>query len=136
MPRPYFNADAVRIPISAATKTKLQTFNTEPNKRIYSANGSGFSKNLARWHIQDTALPSNILYLAAESRNRGHPAVFPVTLPTFFIKLLCPIDGLVVDPFGGSGSKGIAAKALGRRCLVIDNQEGYCQVAEQRINQV
>ena len=43
----------------------------------------------------------------------GHPAVFPLGLPfVFFIKLLTPKNGLVLDPFGGSGQTGIAALQL------------------------
>lgn len=66
-------------------------------------------------------------------KNRGHPAVFPVDLPLFFIKLLCPPDGLVVDPFAGSGSTGLAAISQNRRCVLIDNNEVYCQIAERRL---
>jgi DNA modification methylase len=56
-----------------------------------------------------------------------------VDLPLFFIKLLCPPDGLVVDPFAGSGSTGLAAISQNRRCVLIDNNEVYCQIAERRL---
>lgn len=133
-PRPYFNADAIRVPISEATKIYFQKLKNKADKRTYAATGSGFSKNLAKWNIQDTALPSNVLHLAAESRNCGHPAVFPITLPEFFIKLLSPVDGLIIDPFAGSGSTGIAAGLLGRNCILIDNQKQYCQLAAERLS--
>ncbi|MGQ0540535.1 MAG: DNA methyltransferase [Blastocatellia bacterium] len=67
-------------------------------------------------------------------KNMGHPAVFPVDLPIFFIKLLCPEDGFVVDPFGGSGSTGVAALSLGRRCVLIDNNPQYCREARRRLS--
>lgn len=63
----------------------------------------------------------------------GHPAVFPIDLPAFFIKLLCPKGGLVIDPFAGSGSTGVAALQLGYDCLLIDNNEEYYQEAVQRV---
>jgi 16S rRNA G966 N2-methylase RsmD len=56
-----------------------------------------------------------------------------VDLPLFFIKLLCPSDGLVVDPFAGSGSTGLAAISQNRRCVLIDNNAAYCQIAERRL---
>lgn len=62
-------------------------------------------------------------------KNKGHPAVFPVALPAFFIKLLSPPSGLVVDPFAGSGTTGIAAMQLGRDCVLIDNNIKYCEIA-------
>ncbi|MGH8500697.1 MAG: DNA methyltransferase [Methylococcales bacterium] len=52
----------------------------------------------------------------------------------FFIKLLCPKGGFVVDPFGGSGSTGLAALSLGRRCVLIDNNAQYCQEARRRLS--
>jgi DNA modification methylase len=71
--------------------------------------------------------------MALVGKNKGHPAVFPVDLPLFFIKLLCPENGLVVDPFAGSGTTGIAALSLGRSCLLIDNNLAYCQEAINRL---
>ena len=62
-----------------------------------------------------------------------HPAVFPVDLPAFFIKLLCPDDGLVVDPFAGSGTTGIAALQLGVKSILIDNNPKYFDEAINRI---
>jgi DNA modification methylase len=56
-------------------------------------------------------------------------------LAAFFIKLLCPPDGLVVDPFAGSGTTGLAAISQNRRCLLIDNNATYCQVAQRRLSE-
>ena len=64
----------------------------------------------------------------------GHPAVFPVELPSFFIKLLTREHSLIIDPFGGSGSTGIAALKNNRNCLLVDNNFKYCQIAEDRMN--
>lgn len=40
---------------------------------------------------------------------------------------------LVLDPFGGVGSTGVAALLIGRRCIVIEKDEGYARVAAERI---
>ena len=80
-------------------------------------------------------LPSNVLSYALVGKNKGHPAVFPVDLPLFFIRLLCPEGGLVCDPFGGSGTTGLAALSAGRRSLLIDNNEQYCQAAVKRLRE-
>ena len=50
-----------------------------------------------------------------------------------YFKFFCREDGLVIDPFGGSGTTGIAALSLNRRCLLIDNNVEYCRVAAARI---
>jgi hypothetical protein len=44
-------------------------------------------------------------------------------------------DGLVVDPFAGSGTTGLAAISQNRRCLLIDNNATYCQVAQRRLSE-
>ncbi len=51
----------------------------------------------------------------------------------FFIKLLSPPNGLVADPFGGSGTTGIAALVAERNCVLIDNNHEYCCAAHQRL---
>ena len=74
------------------------------------------------------------MYLSPENRNKGHPAVFPVALPQFFIQLLSKPNDLIVDPFAGSGTTDLAALSLHRHCLLIDSQLTYCKVAAQRLN--
>jgi site-specific DNA-methyltransferase (adenine-specific)/site-specific DNA-methyltransferase (cytosine-N4-specific) len=96
-------------------------------------NDSGFGRDISRWVGKETVLPSNVISGAVVGKNKQHPAVFPISLPLFFINLLSPEKGLVVDPFGGSGSTGIAALAANRNCVLIDNNESYCGVAIERI---
>ena len=51
------------------------------------------------------------------------------------ISYACPRGGLVLDPFGGSCSTALAARALGRRCVVIESREAQCEAAARRLNQ-
>lgn len=131
--RPYFNADAVRKPIGDWVETRLKKLGENDLSRHNSANESGFGRDLSRWVGKETVLPSNVLSLAVVGKNKGHPAVFPMDLPLFFIKLLCPDDGLVIDPFGGSGTTGLAALSIGRRSILIDNNPQYCEEAVKRL---
>jgi len=131
--RPYMNQDAVRRDIGKWTETRLARLGKNDQSRHNSANASGFGRDLSRWVNKPKVLPSNVLSYALVGKNKGHPAVFPVDLPLFFIKLFCPKDGLVVDPFGGSGTTGLAALSAGRRCVLIDNNEQYCQAAIKRL---
>ena len=131
--RPYMNQDAVRRPIGDWVESRLAKLGDKDQSRHNSSNASGFGRDLSRWVDKQTVLPSNVLSLALVGKNKGHPAVFPVDLPLFFIKLLCPEGGLVLDPFGGSGTTGLAALSAGRRCVLIDNNEQYCQAAIKRL---
>jgi len=133
--RPYFNSDAVRKPIGDWVGARLTKLGKNDLTRQNSGNASGFGRDISKWVGKETVLPSNVISLALVGKNRGHPAVFPVDLPLFFIKLLCPPDGLVVDPFAGSGTTGLAAISQNRRCLLIDNNATYCQVAQRRLSE-
>jgi len=133
--RPYFNPDGVRKPIGDWVGSRLAKLGRNDLTRHNSVNASGFGRNISKWVGKHTVLPSNVLSLALVGKNRGHPAVFPVDLPLFFINLLSPVNGLVVDPFAGSGTTGIAAVAAGRRCVLMDNNQKYCDLALRRIGE-
>ena len=113
--------------------SRLAKLSTNDLSRHNSANKSGFGRDLSKWVGKKTVLPSNVISAALVGKNKGHPAVFPLDIPEFFIKLLCPEDGLVCDPFGGSGTTAIVAAQLSRRSLTIDNNAEYCKTAVARL---
>ena len=66
----------------------------------------------------------------------GHPAEKPVAIMRRILSALnLPKDSVVVDPFAGSGTLGDAARSLGLRCVLIEADEKWCQVIEQRMSQ-
>ena len=56
----------------------------------------------------------------------------PVGILTPLIEYGCPLGGLVLDPFMGSGSTLIAARDSGRRAIGIDVREDQCEIAARR----
>jgi len=62
-----------------------------------------------------------------------HPATFPELLPYDLIDCFCPSNGIVLDPFVGSGTTLVAAKSLARKYIGIDVSEEYCDIANKRI---
>ena len=62
-----------------------------------------------------------------------HPTIKPINLMTYLIKLINPNNGIVLDPFMGSGSTGIASQLLGFKFCGMEMQEDYFKIAEERI---
>lgn len=76
-------------------------------------------------------------YLMAGDKDpvkRKHPAPFPDQIPYDFIQCFCPPDGIVLDPFVGSGSTAVSAKRLGRSYIGFDISNEYCQLSEERLS--
>lgn len=69
------------------------------------------------------------------SSKRVHPIEKPVALMSYLIGKSCPEGGLVIDPFAGSGPVGEAAAAMGRRAILIEIEESYCEAAAARLGQ-
>lgn len=65
--------------------------------------------------------------------NTDHPTQKPEKLIAKLILASCPPDGLVFDPFLGSGTTSVVAKKLGRKYLGIEMNEEYCLWAEKRL---
>lgn len=68
-------------------------------------------------------------------RGRGntHPTVKPVALMQWLVRLVTPPGGTVLDPFGGSGTTGLAAAREGFRAVLMERSEDYSKIAAQRI---
>lgn len=130
---PYMDQHAVRVPIGAWSHKLRSPMPSYRYERKDSTNGSRFGVNLSHWMGKESVLPSNVLHLPCVGSNKKHPAAYHVDLPAFFIKLLSRKDSLIIDPFAGSGSTGVAALNLGRKALLIDNKGSYCTVARERI---
>jgi DNA modification methylase len=61
-----------------------------------------------------------------------HPAAFPVVLPVTGMRCYTDENGVVFEPFSGSGTTIIAAEMTGRRCHALEISPAYCDVAIER----
>ena len=66
----------------------------------------------------------------------AHFAAFPPRLAETCILAGCPKQGIVLDPFMGSGTTGAVAKGLNRQYIGIELNEEYCRLAEERIKKI
>jgi len=81
-------------------------------------------------------MPENIWDIVPEDDHRddSHCAVYPVELCELPIKATCPEDGIVLDPFVGTGTTVIAANKLSRRAIGIDQSMDYLETARDRLD--
>ena len=126
--------EAVMVPIGDWSKKRLSKLSETDLKRDVSKVGSGFGKNVSNWLGKEYVYPTNVLHLSTECANRGHSASFPLSLPTWFIKLFTLENDVVLDPFIGSGTTAVACTDLNRHYIGIEAMEHYHQLAIDNIN--
>lgn len=80
-------------------------------------------------------LMCSVLRVRSEHGRAQHPTQKPLGILTPLILFSCPPDGMVLDPFMGSGSTLVAAKSLGRRAVGIETEEKYAEIAAERCRQ-
>ena len=116
----YFDLDPIRIP---------QRY---PGKRHHKGAKRGqFSSNPRGKNPGDVWDIPNIK--ASSVEKTGHPCQFPIGLVQGLIRALSPPDGLVLDPFMGSGSTGAASAIEGRRFAGSEVTDEYHRLAVERI---
>lgn len=69
-------------------------------------------------------------------RKGDHPTEKPDELLGKLISVVCPEDGLVLDPFFGSGSAAVAAISRGRRFVGVERERGYFDIAKRRLEKL
>jgi site-specific DNA-methyltransferase (adenine-specific) len=82
---------------------------------------------------EDGVYPSTLLKHAPPGKDRVHVTQKPTGLIEEIMSIAPP--GAVLDPFMGSGSTLVAAKALGRPVIGIEIEERYCEIAAERLSQ-
>ena len=125
----YFDKENIKIPSKHANKVMT-------GANIRTKNGRTGSRKVK---INPTKCPGTVMTFGntcgGESKLKSqHPAVFPNMLAYDMIECFCPPDGVVLDPFNGSGTTTLAAKCLGRSYIGVDVSEEYNQIAIQRLN--
>jgi DNA modification methylase len=151
--RYYFDQDAILEPCSKNTHARLsqdvqnQIGSVRANGctrtgRPMKAAGRKFdpsagNKNNASFDSALAIMPKNrnmrsVWTIPAKAFKGAHFATFPPALVRPCILAGCPPGGVVLDPFGGSGTTGMVALELGRRAVLIELNPDYCQMAQAR----
>lgn len=73
---------------------------------------------------------------SSERVDRGaidHPVPKPLGWMRWVVRLVSLPNELILDPFAGSGTTGLAARLEGRRAILIEREERYCELAASRL---
>jgi len=93
-----------------------------------------------RGHNDAGGSAARFFYTAkADKADRGpgnnHPTVKPLDLMRYLVRLVCPIGGVVLDPFSGSGTTLAAAQAEGCLAIGVEREAAYCEIIKGRFHQ-
>lgn len=116
-----FNLDEVRVP----QKYPGKRYYKGPHKGELSGNPLGKNPSDV-WEIPNVK--------AKHVEKTDHPCQFPVAIPQRLIKALSPEGGLIMDPFMGSGTTGIASLIENRRFVGAEIQFDYYSTSFNRID--
>lgn len=108
-------------------------FTRPGNLRRERKTGSGFGGNDDVLESGTMALPSNVLHLSPETVNKSHSAVYPTSLPEFFIKALTDERDIVYDPFLGSGTTAEVSLRMNRQWVGSELLDDHIPVINKRI---
>ena len=96
--------------------------------------GGGYKGNST---YTDSGGPSRFFYTQkakkSEKTEGAHPTQKPIDLMRYLVRLITPPGGIILDPFAGSGTTGIAAIKEGFDFVGIEQDESYCDIARRRI---
>lgn len=116
-----FDLDSIRIP---------QKY---PGKRSYKGPNKGkLSGNLLGKNPSDVWDIPNVK--AQHIEKTEHPCQFPVAIPRRLIKALTPVNGLILDPYAGVGTSGVAAILENRKFVGAEIFLRYYDIAVERMN--
>lgn len=87
-------------------------------------------------NVNKTKIKGNIWsYPVGVERVKGHPAIFPVDLAKDHIISWSEPNAIVLDPFMGSGTTGVACINTGRKFIGMELDPGYFEIAKNRIEE-
>jgi len=139
----YYDSEAVKQPVAASTVERMKHGVSGSHKYSGGVPGQPVQKisklrpNRAGENVDIPTMRNmrDVITTSTNSYRCGHFAAYPADLIKPLVLAGCPSGGVVLDPFFGSGTTGVAAVLTGRKYIGIDLNPEYCNMAQQRVSQ-
>ncbi len=143
--------DAVKVPIGSWAEKRFKSMSENDFIRHISKNNDHLGRNVSKWLNKKKVFPHNVVVFEEEHRlylsnvfesavqsspKKNHSAVFPIELPSWFIRLFSKEGDIILDPFMGSGSTAVAALLHKRNYLGTEIKSGYVKEPNKNIREV
>jgi DNA modification methylase len=130
----WYDADAIKEPVAASSVSRLQQ-NVKAQTGSFRAHGgnktNGAMKAVGNTHVRNKR---SVWTITTKPFRGAHFATFPPDLIEPMVLAGCPEGGIVLDPFGGSGTTGLVAKRHNRHFTLLELNPEYATMAYQRIS--
>lgn len=128
-PEYFFDLDPIKVPVSSSPRALSFA---RASKEAQHPSGSGLQHRQNRVSgVSEFRNPGDVWKIPTSGFSGAHFATFPLDLPLRCISAGCVPSGVVLDPFSGSGTTGLAAAQLGCRYIGIDVNEEYLELSLQ-----
>ncbi len=115
------------------TLTEKEILQNEHETALYAISGK---PHWEKYEKGKRICPTDFIeYKASDEKSSGQGVIFgtkPVEILIPYIKVLTVRGGLVLEPFGGSGSTLMACEAMKRRCFIMEKSPVYAEVIRKR----
>jgi len=126
----FANAKMIIVRVGATVNTSLHGFRPQYRAILTTRKSHKWWSDL--W--EDVRFPGEGYFFNEERFD--HPCHAPLRLMHKLVECLSFTDEVILDPFGGIGTTLRAAKDLGRKCIGIEIEEKYCEIAANRCRQM
>jgi DNA modification methylase len=118
---------------SGVMKWREQRARYQANNLLHSKPNTGFKTQFVNPQNRLGRIKRSVWKIPTAPYAEAHFAVYPEKLIETPIKATCPIEGLVLDPFVGSGTTGVVALKNARNFIGIELNADYIKLAEKRL---
>jgi DNA modification methylase len=132
-PKYYFNLDAIRVPHKEISLNRIKYGHKSTEGSPYTEQCDG--QDMKRFCNPKGKNPGDCIRFPFDYSTESHFAVFPKNLVEFCILCGCPENGIVLDPFAGSGTTLFVAKHMKRNYIGIELNPDYIRLIEKKLAQ-